>query len=82
MQTSEIVITIYLLQGLTPYSLIVIQKSNWINPKVMEKIHEMSGTPRRNVCHKVTRDKVNKLNLVINCMLNYMINFRDFDTGA
>ncbi|XP_059478555.1 palmitoyltransferase Hip14 isoform X2 [Neocloeon triangulifer] len=45
-------------QGLTPYSLLVINKSSsWMNPKVLEKIHEMSGVPRRNPCRKVIKDK-------------------------
>ncbi|KAF4521454.1 hypothetical protein B566_EDAN001751 [Ephemera danica] len=43
-------------QGMTPYSLLMLQKSSWINKKVLDKIHELSGT-RRNVCHRITKDK-------------------------
>ncbi|XP_065350029.1 palmitoyltransferase Hip14 [Cloeon dipterum] len=45
-------------QGMTPYSLLVINKAaSWMNNKTMEKVHELGGATRRNACHRVTRDK-------------------------
>ena len=57
-------------QGETPYSLLHSQKNaTWIGKKVHDKIHEMSGSKRRNPCYRITRDKVSRDTQQVHCRL-------------
>ncbi|XP_046394667.1 palmitoyltransferase Hip14 isoform X3 [Ischnura elegans] len=46
-------------EGETVYNMLSSQKATWIGKKVNEKIQEISGR-RRNICYRLTRDKVIK----------------------